>query len=43
MWERWQRGESLYRIAERLATRHSSIRQMLARTGLLDHHEATTT
>ena len=43
MWERWQRGELLHRIAERLATRHCSIRQMLARTGLLDHHEATTT
>ena len=33
MWERRQRGESLHRITERLATRHSSIRQILARTG----------
>lgn len=33
MWERWQRGESLHHIAERLATRHSSIRQILAQTG----------
>jgi hypothetical protein len=33
IWERWQRGESLHQIAQRLATRHSSIRQVLARTG----------
>ena len=33
IWERWQRGESLHQIAQRLVTRHSSIRQVLARTG----------
>jgi IS30 family transposase len=33
IWDRWQRGESLHQIAQRLATRHSSIRQVLVRTG----------
>jgi len=33
IWDRWQQGESLHRIAQRLATRHSSIRQVLVRTG----------
>lgn len=33
IWDRWQQGTSLHQIARRLATRHSSIRQVLARTG----------
>ena len=33
IWDRWQRGESLHQIGQRLATRHSSIRQVLVRTG----------
>lgn len=33
MWERWQRGESLHRIARSLDRRHSSIRRVLAQTG----------
>src|SRR5579859_238286 len=33
IWDRWQRGESLHQIGQRLAVRHSSIRQVLARTG----------
>lgn len=33
IWDGWQRGESLHQIARQLVTRHSSIRQVLARTG----------
>jgi IS30 family transposase len=33
IWDRWRQGESLHQIGQRLATRHSSIRQVLVRTG----------
>jgi IS30 family transposase len=33
MWERWQRGESLHKIAQLFDRHHSSVRQVLARTG----------
>lgn len=33
IWNRWQHGESLHQIAQRLSARHSSVRQLLARTG----------
>ncbi|WP_445147018.1 IS30 family transposase [Dyella sp. Tek66A03] len=33
MFDRWQRGESLHQIAKLFDTRHSSIRNVLARTG----------
>lgn len=33
MWDRWQRGESLHKIAQLFDRHHSSVRQILAETG----------
>jgi IS30 family transposase len=33
LWEHWQQGESTHQIARLLGRRHSSVRQVLARTG----------
>jgi IS30 family transposase len=33
LWERWQQGESIHQIARSLGRTHSSIRQVLAKTG----------
>jgi hypothetical protein len=33
IWDRWRQGEFLHQIGQRLATRRSSIRQVLVRTG----------
>ena len=33
MWDRWQRGESLHKIARLFDRHHSSVRQILAETG----------
>ena len=33
LWERWQQGESIHQIARLLDRKHSSIRQVLTRTG----------
>lgn len=33
MWERWQRGESLHKIARLFDRHHSSVRRILAETG----------
>lgn len=30
MWDRWQRGDSLHRIAQQLGTSHTSIRRNYA-------------
>jgi len=33
MWERWRRGESLNSIGRLFGRRHTTVQQMLARTG----------
>ena len=33
MWDRWQHGESLHSIAQHFGRSHSSIKEILSRTG----------
>ena len=37
MWDRWQRGESLHRIAQLFDRYHSSVRGILVESGGFDH------
>ena len=40
MWERWKKGETLHQIARLIDRPHTSIREILAKSGGIDLHNA---